>query len=108
MKFCSVIKKLFPFLYTTPPEPFVQSAQINMNTTQNVGFEALYHLLVAMLTLGGGVQSMPVPTDVPMCTASEPAHYKLTFNGKWSRSAFPKQYPVYRPPAQWSNIVGKL
>lgn len=78
-----------------------------MDTINNVTFEALYHLLVVMLTLGGGVQSMPVPTDVPMCTASEPAHYKLTFTGKWSRSAFPKQYPVYRPPAQWSNVVGK-
>lgn len=78
-----------------------------MDTAANVAFQALYHLLVVMLALGGGVGSMPVPTDVPMCTAPEPAHYRLTFTGKWSRSAFPKQYPVYRPPAQWSNIVGK-
>lgn len=80
---------------------------MNMHATLNVVFEAFAHLLVVLWTLGGGVQPMPVPTDVPMCTASEPAHYKLTFTGKWSRSAFPKQYPVYRPPAQWSNIVGK-
>lgn len=64
-------------------------------------------VIVMLLTLGQGVQSMPVPTDVPMCTASEPAQYRLTFSGKWSQAAFPKQYPVYRPPAQWSNIVGK-
>lgn len=50
---------------------------------------------------------MPVPTDVPMCTASETAQYRLTFTGKWSQAAFPKQYPVYRPPAQWSNLIGK-
>lgn len=80
---------------------------MNMHATLNVTFEAFTHLLVVLWTLGGGVQPMPVPTDVPMCTALEPAHYKLTFTGKWSRSAFPKQYPVYRPPAQWSNIVGK-
>lgn len=78
-----------------------------MENKGNIILEALYHFMVMMLTLGQGVHSMPVPTDVPMCTASEPAQYKLTFTGKWSRAAFPKQYPVYRPPAQWSNIVGK-
>lgn len=90
-----------------PPGPLCESAQMNMHTTANFVFEVLCHLLVTLWTLGGGVGTMPVPTDVPMCTASEPAHYKLTFTGKWSRSAFPKQYPIYRPPAQWSNIVGK-
>lgn len=104
--YCSAANNLFTFLYRTPPAPLCKSAQTNMDTIENVTLEALYRLLVVMLTLGG-VQSMPVPTDVPMCTASEPAQYKLTFTGKWSRSAFPKQYPVYRPPAQWSNIVGK-
>ncbi|XP_077589543.1 spondin-2b [Stigmatopora nigra] len=69
--------------------------------------KAFYRLMVVTLvTLGHGVQPMPVPTDVPMCTASEPAQYSLTFTGKWSPAAFPKQYPVYRPPAQWSNLVG--
>uniref|UniRef100_A0A3P9KCY1 Spondin-2 n=1 Tax=Oryzias latipes TaxID=8090 RepID=A0A3P9KCY1_ORYLA len=67
---------------------------------------ALCHLLVLMLGLSQGVHSVPVPTDLPMCTASEPAQYSLTFSGKWTRAAFPKQYPVYRPPAQWSNLIG--
>lgn len=80
-----------------------------MDTTRNTLSisEALYHLSVMMLTLGHGGQSMPVPTDVPMCTASETAQYRLTFTGKWTQAAFPKQYPVYRPPAQWSNLIGK-
>ncbi|KAI4819406.1 hypothetical protein KUCAC02_004653 [Chaenocephalus aceratus] len=79
-----------------------------MDTTRNIlSFsEALYHLILMMLTLGQGVHSMPVPTDVPMCTASETAQYKLTFSGKWNQAAFPKQYPMYRPPAQWSNLIG--
>ncbi|XP_014831895.1 PREDICTED: spondin-2 [Poecilia mexicana] len=68
--------------------------------------DALRRLLVLMLTLIPAVGSMPVPTDVPMCTASETAHYSLTFTGKWTQAAFPKQYPVYRPPAQWSNLIG--
>lgn len=99
-------------LYTDPPSgpsPSPKLALIIMDTTRNVASisEALYHLLVMMLTLGQGVHSMPVPTDVPMCTAAETAQYRLTFTGKWSQAAFPKQYPVYRPPAQWSNIIGK-
>ncbi|KAM4733250.1 spondin-2b [Anableps anableps] len=68
--------------------------------------DALHHLLVMMLTVIPGVSSMPVPTDVPVCTASETAQYSLTFTGKWTQAAFPKQYPVYRPPAQWSNLIG--
>lgn len=78
-----------------------------MDTGSHIISEAQYYLFVILLTMGRGIQAMPVPTDIPMCMASEPAHYQLTFTGKWSQSAFPKQYPVYRPPAQWSNIVGK-
>lgn len=69
--------------------------------------EALFHLIVMILNLNRGLDAMPVPTDVPMCTASETAQYSLTFTGKWTPAAFPKQYPVYRPPAQWSNLIGK-
>lgn len=69
--------------------------------------EALCHLIVLMLSLGQGIHSMPVPTDIPMCTASETAQYSLTFTGKWTQAAFPKQYPRYRPPAQWSHLIGK-
>ena len=77
-------------------------------TTNTLSFsEILRPLLIVMLTLGQSINSMPVPTDIPMCTASETAQYSLTFTGKWTQAAFPKQYPVYRPPAQWSNLIGK-
>uniref|UniRef100_A0A7N6AWQ1 Spondin domain-containing protein n=1 Tax=Anabas testudineus TaxID=64144 RepID=A0A7N6AWQ1_ANATE len=65
--------------------------------------QVLFHLIVMVLA---GVHAMPVPTNVPICTASETAQYSLTFTGKWTQAAFPKQYPVYRPPAQWSNLIG--
>lgn len=100
-----------PSFYIPPsgPSSSPKSALIIMDTTRSIFSlpEALYHLIVVMLTLGQGVYSMPVPTDVPMCTASETAQYRLTFTGKWTQAAFPKQYPVYRPPAQWSNLIGK-
>lgn len=76
-----------------------------MNTTKYS--PSLCRLIVMMLTLSQGIHLLPVPTDVPMCTASETAQYSLTFTGKWTVAAFPKQYPVYRPPAQWSNLIGK-
>lgn len=68
--------------------------------------DAGVQLLLLLLALGRA-GSLPVPTDVPMCSASDSAQYRLTFSGKWTQAAFPKQYPVYRPPAQWSNIIGE-
>uniref|UniRef100_A0A668AMA4 Spondin 2b, extracellular matrix protein n=1 Tax=Myripristis murdjan TaxID=586833 RepID=A0A668AMA4_9TELE len=70
------------------------------------GHFAIVTLALTLSFLGHGVHPMPVPTEAPICTASETAHYSLTFTGKWTQAAFPKQYPVYRPPAQWSNLIG--
>ncbi|KAJ9573470.1 hypothetical protein L9F63_009130 [Diploptera punctata] len=33
--------------------------------------------------------------------------YKLHVETHWSREVFPKQYPEWRPPAQWSRLVGR-
>ncbi|CAH1257651.1 SPON2 [Branchiostoma lanceolatum] len=32
--------------------------------------------------------------------------YTLVFEGLWSAKRFPKQYPIYRPKASWSSLVG--
>lgn len=102
-----IISFSFPFILPASGlSSFPKSDLITMDTTSNFS-QVLCHLIVMMLTLGHGVYAMPVPTDVPMCTASETAQYSLTFTGKWTQAAFPKQYPVYRPPAQWSNLIGK-
>ena len=42
-----------------------------------------------------------------MCTAQPLARYSITFTGKWSQASFPKQYPLFRPPAQWSSLLGE-
>ncbi|XP_051889730.1 spondin-2b [Pristis pectinata] len=52
----------------------------------------------------GCVRCLPVDGE-PLCTARGRAKYSLIFTGKWSRTAFPKQYPLYRPPAQWSPLI---
>ncbi|XP_043918261.1 spondin-2 [Protopterus annectens] len=58
---------------------------------------------VIFLSLGY-ISCLPLEGD-PICTAEGIAQYSLVFTGKWSRTAFPKQYPVYRPPAQWSSLI---
>ena len=44
--------------------------------------------------------------DMP-CKSSKLVVYKVTFDTFWDREKFPKQYPEWRPPAQWSKLVGK-
>ena len=41
------------------------------------------------------------------CKPKMLAEYELTFIGGWSSTLYPKMYPRYRPPAQWSKLVGK-
>ena len=45
--------------------------------------------------------------DMP-CESSKLVVYKVTFDTFWDREIFPKQYPEWRPPAQWSKLVGKI
>ncbi|XP_017943060.1 spondin-2 isoform X2 [Pipra filicauda] len=58
-----------------------------------------------LVTILGYASSLPVGDD-SICTAEELAKYRIIFIGKWSQTAFPKQYPLYRPPAQWSSLLG--
>ncbi|NXM34904.1 SPON2 protein, partial [Oxyruncus cristatus] len=58
-----------------------------------------------LVTILGCASSLPVGDD-SICTAEELAKYRIIFIGKWSQTAFPKQYPLYRPPAQWSSLLG--
>uniref|UniRef100_A0A2K6PZ52 Spondin 2 n=1 Tax=Rhinopithecus roxellana TaxID=61622 RepID=A0A2K6PZ52_RHIRO len=62
---------------------------------------ALWALLLATL----GAAGLPRGGE-SVCSARAPAKYSITFTGKWSQTAFPKQYPMFRPPAQWSSLLG--
>ncbi|XP_072369028.1 spondin-2-like [Scyliorhinus torazame] len=61
----------------------------------------LWNVLELLLFLTAFTDSLPA---LP-CSAHSAASYSLVFKGKWSPSAFPKQYPLYRPPAQWSPLI---
>lgn len=67
----------------------------------------LQHLLIVLLKLSLSFASPLNATNATACTARGPASYILVFTGQWSPQMFPKQYPLFRPPAQWSKLVGK-
>ena len=41
------------------------------------------------------------------CPPGMLAVYRLNLATEWSEEKFPKQYPQWRPPAQWSKTVGQ-
>ena len=42
------------------------------------------------------------------CQSTKLVVYKVTFATFWDRDKFPKQYPEWRPAAQWSKLIGKI
>lgn len=41
------------------------------------------------------------------CKVKGMAKFRLTIQGLWSKKRFPKHYPEYRPPAQFSKVIGE-
>jgi hypothetical protein len=41
------------------------------------------------------------------CKPKIMAEYELAFHGSWSEDLYPRMFPKYRPPAQWSKLIGK-
>ncbi|KAJ9576546.1 hypothetical protein L9F63_025558, partial [Diploptera punctata] len=39
------------------------------------------------------------------CEANKLTVYKVILQTFWTRDQFPKHYPDWRPPAQWSRII---
>lgn len=67
----------------------------------------LLHSLLVFLKLSVAPAGPVQPLNGSECTAGGSASYLLVFTGQWSPQAFPKQYPLFRPPAQWSKLMGK-
>ena len=77
-----------------------------MNAKINLSIQLLFKVIVGLqivsvLTSFKGVQSSE-------CPSSRLVRYKLVFQTYWNRKLFPRQYPEWRPPAQWSKVVGGL
>ncbi|RXN13900.1 spondin-2-like protein [Labeo rohita] len=65
----------------------------------------LQQLLVVLLRLSLSCAAPVNLTNGTECSARGPASYILVFTGHWSPQTFPKQYPLFRPPAQWSKLM---
>ena len=60
----------------------------------------VYYCFVFTSSLSSGLK-------VP-CQQDKLVVYKVIFATYWDEKTFPRQYPEWRPPAQWSKLVGKL
>ena len=52
-------------------------------------------------------QPLTVVQALDDCRPNRLAQYRMIFHTNWNRELFPRQYPEWRPPAQWSKVVGK-
>ncbi|KAF9802087.1 hypothetical protein SFRURICE_004338 [Spodoptera frugiperda] len=46
--------------------------------------------------------------DNDVCNPDKMTVYKMVLHTYWTREKFPKHYPDWRPPAQWSKVYGVL
>ena len=61
--------------------------------------------LALMATLSAFVSAGPHSRDT--CAPGKLVVYKVVVDTFWSKEKFPKQYPLWRPPAQFSKFLGK-
>ncbi|PIO28764.1 hypothetical protein AB205_0193500, partial [Aquarana catesbeiana] len=74
--------------------------------TENMNLVSKFcNFVLTALLIAGYCSCLPLSEDA-ICTAEEIAKYSIIFTGKWNQASFPKQYPLYRPPAQWSSLLG--
>lgn len=70
-------------------------------------------VLLALALAGPGPVSWPQSVLAShgqdnTCQPDKLTVYKIVMHTFWSRDRFPKHYPDWRPPAQWSKVIGKL
>lgn len=49
----------------------------------------------------------PIGSESEPCQPDKLTVYKVVLHTFWSREKFPKHYPDWRPPAQWSKVFGE-
>jgi hypothetical protein len=67
-------------------------------------------MLLCAVVLGCSVLGMAAPypeAGGEPCQPDKLTVYKVVLQTFWTRDQFPKHYPDWRPPAQWSKLVGE-
>lgn len=70
---------------------------------------AAWVVTVGVLVCSTGVQGVATPSPSPpsSCPPEELTGYSVAMAAHWSPRDFPKHYPEWRPPAQWSKLIGE-
>ncbi|KAJ8331949.1 hypothetical protein SKAU_G00430710 [Synaphobranchus kaupii] len=76
-----------------------------MTTSELLSRSLQWQLLLALLKLMVFYSGPAQAANGKACSVRGPTSYILVFTGHWSPRAFPKQYPMYRPPAHWSKLI---
>lgn len=74
---------------------------------------SLWFIIVSVVFYGGTESEALVDSGGPASSFGEPCQpdkltvYKVVLHTFWARDIFPKHYPDWRPPAQWSKVFGR-
>lgn len=77
---------------------------------------AMLPLAAALLFAAVAVSQTTVPQtsvtqtpgpDLGACPPDKLTAYRVVLHTFWTREMFPKHYPEWRPPAQWSKLIGE-
>ncbi|GBP51698.1 hypothetical protein EVAR_48321_1 [Eumeta japonica] len=52
------------------------------------------------------VLPVALAADIDSCNPDKMTVYRMVLHTYWTREKFPKHYPDWRPPAQWSKVYG--
>ncbi|KAJ3628377.1 hypothetical protein MTP99_015686 [Tenebrio molitor] len=65
---------------------------------------------LALCAAAAAVEAAPGPREPAgePCQPDKLTVYKVVLHTFWSRDKFPKHYPDWRPPAQWSKVFGEF
>ena len=63
--------------------------------------------MILVLTLCASLADASTDSTGTKCDPDKLALYRVVFNTFWDRETFPRQYPEWRPPAQWSKLIGE-
>lgn len=100
--FVILILKIFPFRYKGEMlwhQPLCLSV-----VTLSIADIDMARLLLVML-LPALAAAATGESDV--CNPDKMTVYKMVLHTYWTREKFPKHYPDWRPPAQWSKVYGE-
>ena len=76
-----------------------------MNLKKEIFYQLLSKVITGLLIINGLNTFHSVTSSE--CSSNRLVLYKVIFRTNWNRKLFPRQYPEWRPPAQWSKVVGE-